>query len=246
MADDNSALEIEQGGDEGSTGSERPRKKPLGKVWAHTPMEIVAGIGALLAVGTSVSGIILDGFSSKIAIVSGILTSIVGPYSYYQQTKLTDIAALKATHEAVKKEVDRLAGENVRLGDTVGGLSETMDKLEDVEGALDVITQTQGQSVDTFKEQVEANREILNQLQKQLRANVLQNLLQVVIRSDQDDNMEIEEHEIDPLINRITKINGVEVMRDRFRERIISSGGQLSSVMDIIKNLMANDSGGGG
>jgi len=244
MAEGTTALEIEEGGDEEvASGNSRNESKQLGKVWAHTPMEILSGVGALVSVGTSVTAIVMSGFQS-IVLISGILTCVVGPYSYYQQTKLTDIVALKATHEAVKREVNRLAGENVRLNETVGDLSNTMDKLEDVEQALDVITQTQGQSVATFKEQVKENREILNQLQKQLRANVLQNLLQVVIRSDQDDNMQIEEHEIDPLINRITKINGVEVMRDRFRHRIMSSGGSLSSVMDIIKNLMADDVSG--
>merc|ERR1711862_204543 len=186
------------------------------------------------------------GTQSGIVYVAGALSSVIGPYSYYQQTKLTDIIALKETHEAVKRGVDRLQSENMRLNETVGELSDTIDKLEDVEQALDVITQTQGQSVAAFAEQVKENREILGQLQKQLRANVLQNLLQVVIRSDQDDNMTIEEHEIDPLINRITKINGVEVRKDRFRHRIMSSGGSLNSVMDIIKNLMAGDGKGGG
>ena len=143
--------------------------------------------------------------------------------------------------EAVKREVDRLQAENVRLNETVGELSDTIDKLEDVEQALDVITQTQGQSVAAFAEQVKENRDILGQMQKNLRANVLQNLLQVVIRSDQDDNMTIEADEIDDLINRIKKINGVEVREEKFKDRIISSGGSLSSVMDIIKNLMADD-----
>merc|ERR1712176_675718 len=115
--------------------------------------------------------------------------------------------------------------------ETVGELSNTIDKLEDVEQALDVITQTQGRSVAAFAEQVKENRDILGQMQKHLRANVLQNLLQVVIRSDQDDNMTIEEDEIDDLINRI-------------KEAIRSSKGSLSAVMDIIKNLMAEDNSG--
>jgi translation initiation factor 2B subunit (eIF-2B alpha/beta/delta family) len=123
----------------------------------------------------------------------------------------------------------------------VGELSDTIDRLEDVEQALDVITQTQGQSVAAFAEQVKENRNILGQMQKNLRANVLQNLLQVVIRSDQDDNMTIEEDEIDDLIQRIQKINGVEVREEKFKAAIMGSGGSLSSVMDIIKNLMADD-----
>ena len=48
-------------------------------------------------------------------IAAGICGSVVAPYAYYQQTKLTDIIALKQTHEAVKREVDRLQSENVRL-----------------------------------------------------------------------------------------------------------------------------------
>ena len=83
--------------------------------------------------------------------------------------------------------------------------------------------------------------------------------------------MQIEEDEIDDLVSRIKKINGgekgcptlaslsctnviafffapiivtVEVREERFKEKIISSGGQLSSVMDIIKNLMADDVSG--
>lgn len=234
---------IEEGGIPSSASSPRKSKK-LKRVMSHTPMEILSGSVAVVAVGTSVTAMIMTAFASPVVIASGALSSVIGPYAYYQQTKLTDIIALKETHEAVKREVDRLQSENVRLNETVGELSDTIDKLEDVEQALDVITQTQGQSVAAFAEQVKENRDILGQMQKNLRANVLQNLLQVVIRSDQDDNMQIEEDEIDDLINRIKKINGVEVMEDRFKDRIMSEGGSLSSVMDIIKNLMADDVSG--
>jgi hypothetical protein len=233
--------DVEEGGAPLSSSSAKKSKK-LNKVMSHTPMEILSGGVAAVSVGTSVTAMILNPMTP--VFVAGALSSVIGPYAYYQQTKLTDIVALKETHEAVKREVDRLQAENVRLNETVGELSDTIDKLEDVEQALDVITQTQGQSVAAFAEQVKENREILGQMQKNLRANVLQNLLQVVIRSDQDDNMQIEEDEIDDLISRIKKINGVEVREDRFKDAIMSSGGSLSSVMDIIKNLMADDISG--
>eukprot|EP00985_Skeletonema_marinoi_P002657 scaffold1098_cov108-Skeletonema_marinoi.AAC.1 len=232
---------IEEGGVPANE-STKEQKKKLKKIANHTPMEIISGAFAGLSVGTSVTAMILA--PSTPVFVAGALSSVIGPYAYYQQTKLTDILALKETHEAVKREVDRLSQENVRLNETVGELSDTIDRLEDVEQALDVITQTQGQSVDAFAEQVKENRDILGQMQKNLRANVLQNLLQVVIRSDRDDNMQIEFDEIDDLITRIKKINGVEVREDKFRDMITTSGGSLSTVMDIIKNLMAEDKGG--
>lgn len=234
--------DVEEGDAAPVSSSSAKSSKKLAKVKDHTPMEIVSGGIATLSVGTSVAAMILNPMGP--VFIAGALSSVIGPYAYYQQTKLTDILALKETHEAVKREVDRLQRENARLNETVGELSDTIDKLEDTEQALDVITQTQGQSVATFAEQVKENREILNQMQANLRANVLQNLLQVVIRSDQDDNMQIEEDEIDDLISRIKKINGVEVREDRFKDAIMSSGGSLSSVMDIIKNLMADDVSG--
>ncbi|KAL3807727.1 hypothetical protein ACHAXA_005328 [Cyclostephanos tholiformis] len=215
-------------------------RRGLNMVKANTPMEIFAGCVAAFSIGTSVTAMVFNS-GSAIVYVAGALSSVIGPYAYYQQTKLTDIIALRETHEAVKREVDRLQAENVRLNETVGELSDTIDKLEDVEQALDVITQTQGQSVAAFADQVKENRDILLAMQKNLRANVLQNLLQVVIRSDQDDSMQIEMDEVDDLISRIKKINGVEVSEERFKRAIRTSGGSLSSVMDIIKNLMAED-----
>ncbi|KAL9191221.1 hypothetical protein ACHAXT_000927 [Thalassiosira profunda] len=228
--------------EEGGLGAARAsptKSKQLRKVMSHTPMELVSGTVALIAVGTSVTAMILNPMTP--VFVAGALSSVIGPYAYYQQTKLTDILALKETHDAVKQEVDRLQAENMRLNETVGELSDTLDKLEDVEQALDVITQTQGQSVSAFAEQVKENQNILGQMQKNLRANVLQNLLQVVIRSDRDDDLTIDEREVDDLLAKMQKINGVEVREEKFKDAIMSSGGDISNVMDVIKNLMNED-----
>merc|ERR1712038_972857 len=129
-------------------------------------------------------------------------------------------------------------------GASVAELGETVDELEHVEQCLDVITQTQGQSVDAFAEQVAENREILARMQKNLKANILQNLLSVVIRSDGDGSMTIEEDEIDGLIKRIRDINGVLIDDNLFRKAVLENGGSLQAVMDVVKDLIAgnNDS----
>ena len=211
--------------------------KNLKKIKSQTPMEILSGTVAAVSIAISITAMAMSSRSS-IVIVAGIASSAIGPYAYYQQKKLTDIVALKETYEVVKREVNRLSAENIRLNETVGELSETIDKLEDTEQALDTITQTQGQSVAAYAQQVKEHEEILNQMQKHLKANKVQNLLQVIIRTDQDDNMQIDEDEIDNLLTKIRNINGVEVREDRFRAAVKASGGSLSSVMDIIRNLL--------
>ncbi len=237
---DETAMEMEGGIVHSENSSPQTRSsKNLKKIKSQTPMEILSGGIAAISMAVSITAMAMS--PSSIVIVAGLASGALGPYAYYQQKKLTDIVALKQTYEVVKREVNRLHAENIRLNETIGELSGTIDKLEDTEQALDVITQTQGQSVAAFAQQVREHEEILNQMRKHLKANKVQNLLQVIIRVDQDDNMLIDEDEIDNLLSKIKKINGVEVREDRFRAAVKASGGSLSSVMDIIRNLLFDE-----
>lgn len=145
---------------------------------------------------------------------------------------------MQETHAALSEQVDRLGQENNRLHDTVVDLSATVDRLEDVEQALDAITQQQGMSIEALEEQVKDNRDILRRMQSGLKANILQNLLQVVIRSDKDGSMTVGEHEIDELMVKLEEIDGVTVNEEPFKKVVLESGGSLQSIMNLIKSLM--------
>ena len=249
--DSNAIEEGRSGGGGTSAATSSPNKgKKVKKLANHTPMEILHGFVATVSILTSLTGMVLTG-GDGVVIFAGALTCVIAPYAYYQQTKLTDINFMKATYMSITRQVDRLNTENRRLHDKLTELTNTIDRLEDVETAMEVITGTQGQSIEEVAEQVQQSAEILAQMKKNLRAHVLQNLLQVVIRSDHDDNMKIEDDEIDDLIRRIRIINGVEVNEEEFRKLVAKSGGSLTKVMDIIRNMMAYDDdddelGGGG
>ena len=244
--DSNAIEEGRSGG--GSTPAAAPatsspnKGKKTKKLANHTPMEILHGFVATVSILTSLTGMVLTR-GDGVVIFAGALTCVIAPYAYYQQTKLTDINFIKATYMSITRQVDRLNTENRRLHDKLTELTNTIDRLEDVETAMDIITGTQGQSIEEVTEQVQQSAEILAQMKKNLRAYVLQNLLQVVIRSDHDDNMKIEDDEIDDLIRRIRNINGVEVNEEEFRKLVAKSGGSLTKVMDIIRNMMAYDDG---
>lgn len=211
----------------------------LRPIVGNTPMELFAGAIAGASVASSAAAMIVQPIN--IVFAAGGLSCAIGPYAYWQQRRLTDVVALQETHKALAEQVERLGKQNERLHDTVDELSETVDKLEDVEQALEVITMQQGQSIEAFEAQVADNRDILSKMQSSLKGNVLQNLLQVVIRSDKDESMTIEDHEIGQLIDQIKGINGVEVNEPKFKEKITQSGGSLQCVMDIIRNLMNDD-----
>ena len=145
---------------------------------------------------------------------------------------------MQETHAALSEQVDRLGQENNRLHDTVVDLSATVDRLEDVEQALDAITQQQGMSIDALEEQVRDNRDILRRMRSGLKSNILQNLLQVVIRSDKDGSMTVGEHEIDELMVKLEEIDGVTVDEEPFKKLVLESGGSIQSIMSVIKSMM--------
>ena len=163
----------------------------------------------------------------------------MGPYAYYQQTRLTDIKVLQETQAVLQQQVDTLTAENNRLAGNVEDMTTSVQHLGDVQEALETITAQQGQSVDAFRSQVQENKTLLGNMQSNLKANVLQNLLSVILRSDTDQDMIIDDVEIQDLIRRIRNLSGVHLHEDRFREKIANKS--VADVMEIVKNLVHND-----
>jgi predicted PurR-regulated permease PerM len=149
-----------------------------------TKMERVAGVVAGGAVATALVAMVIEG--SVIVILGGVLSCIVGPYAYWQETRLTDIKALQETERAILAIVESLRVENQRLTKSVDEMTETVTKLDDVENALSVITQTQGNAVETLSKQVQECKDNLERMQSNVKGRILRNLLSLLQRIDTD------------------------------------------------------------
>jgi hypothetical protein len=212
-------------------------KGPLKPVSETTLKERLAGGVAVCAVGTSLAAIIVE--QSAVVVVAGLLSIVMGPYAYYQQTKLTDIATLKETAAAVQVEVDRLKTENDRLGKNIDELGNTIDELQDVEEALEVISKTQGQSVEALEKQVQENKEILSKMKKSTKGRVIQNLISIIYRGDENADDMISVDEATNVIQGLSKIGGLKINEARLREAI--TGKSIECVIDVVKNLLNDD-----
>lgn len=215
------------------------RRTPLKVLSETTAMERMTGLLAIMAIVTSIIAIIVEG--SLIVVIAGILSIITGSYGHWQQRQITDILALKKTHETMKTEVETLHNSNWQLKQNVGELSVTVERLEDTEKALDAITNTQGESVTEFTRQVNENKKILSSLEDNHKANILQNLISVLLNCDANNDDKISTQELDNLIEKIQSINKVEIHEDRFREMVKKSNMSVSAVMDVITNLLSED-----
>eukprot|EP00568_Trieres_chinensis_P002721 CAMPEP_0183307088 /NCGR_PEP_ID=MMETSP0160_2-20130417/16120_1 /TAXON_ID=2839 ORGANISM="Odontella Sinensis, Strain Grunow 1884" /NCGR_SAMPLE_ID=MMETSP0160_2 /ASSEMBLY_ACC=CAM_ASM_000250 /LENGTH=250 /DNA_ID=CAMNT_0025470601 /DNA_START=93 /DNA_END=845 /DNA_ORIENTATION=+ len=220
----------------------RARLKPIAET---TPLEAAAGVSAAAAVGTSIAAMVLT-LGASTVILAGVISSFVGAYVYYQQTQLTDINALKETTEAMKQEMETLKENNVRLKASVERLGNSVSGLEDAEQALDVLTSIQGQTVETFLQQLEESRQILKKVKMSNRNDVVQNIIEVMMRCDTDGDNTIDEDEVDLLLTKLKNINGVGIHEGKFRSVVKGSGGNVQALIDIIKDALAEDGGPGG
>jgi uncharacterized protein YukE len=202
-----------------------------------TTTERLAGGAAGVAVITALIAMILEG--GIIVVVAGILSVVVGPYAYYQQTMLTDIKALQETEAKISIEVDRLQAENKRLAHSIGDLTTTVDDLKEVEDALEMITSMQGNAVKAFADQVDQARQNLARLETSLKSDITSNLISLIFASDKDNDAVLDLDEVEPLITRINNLPGVEVHAQMFRDATV--GKPINAVCDVISNLMKAD-----
>eukprot|EP00978_Attheya_sp_CCMP212_P045469 scaffold348153_cov48-Attheya_sp.AAC.2 len=75
-------------------------------------------------------------------------------------------------------------------------------------------------------------------MKEHLEAVALQDILDVVIRSDKDEDFIIDPEEVNLLILRLQSSNGIEVEPEKFKALMAKKGYKLSAVLDVCRNLM--------
>ena len=140
----------------------------------------------------------------------------------------------------MKSEVDRLEESNTRLTSNIDNLTASVDRLEEVDQALEVITSANGQNIDMFRKQVDESKAILKSMQTNHKAAVLQNLLTVIFRSDTDRDNVIGEAEAADLLRSIRNTTqGVTIHEDRFNDAVL--GKPVGAVVELVENLLRDD-----
>mmetsp|Transcript_9717 Transcript_9717/g.16240 ORF Transcript_9717/g.16240 Transcript_9717/m.16240 type:complete len:257 (-) Transcript_9717:40-810(-) len=203
--------------------------------------KVVAGVGFGTA-GVSLATIVLS--TNPIAYGSSIIGLGVGPYAAIQQSKISEVEALRQTNKRLGEEVDILKHENERLQGQIGSLEESVKNLQEMEQALQTVQAAEGQSIDELESQLKDLQEIYDGMEDNLNGNILQNLIHVVLAVDNDGDMILDDDEIQELIFKFEELNGVDLDDDKFRQVIIDHGRSLNAIMELVRNLLEDPDGG--
>lgn len=178
---------------------------------------------------------------SVVVYVAGVIGILVVPVTAVSQLKLQDTDGLRRIQNKLRKEVNRLMAENNKLHDNVDELETQVGGLKKIEGELQDIATTQGTNVEQLVSLVKENQILLDAMNRNLKATTVETLLQIVLRSDRDESFHISGDEVDILMLRMQNVEGVEIDEHRLRKKIEKSGGDLSCVIQMIKDMVNKD-----
>lgn len=198
---------------------------------------VTAGV-AIGAVCSAVTAMAIE--QSVVVVAAGILSSILSLSLHWQQTRVVGIEALHEASRSIQAEVEELHADNRRLVSNVDELKTSVQHLEDVQQVLVAITSTQDSSIEAFQKQIANSENVLKQMQTNVTATVLQNLLSVAFRADTDGNVVIDDAEALKLVRRINVVPGINLNEVKLRAAI--TGKSFDSILSIVEDILSEKS----
>jgi len=215
---------------EGSQGSEK--EKLTG--WKYL-RSIAAG---LLAAGSLAMQVVI------ILTVGGIPTFIAGGLGAFvavcvgvRQAFLSKMDTLRDVHNKLRDEVNRMTEENNILSSNVNELSGEVDRVEVIEGELQIIAEVGQTNVNNLVNLIAENAETMRAQVKCVKAAVAEQILTSILRTDKDGDLQITDREVDILVMRLKHQEGVEIEEVSLRRELAKVSGSIGSLMEFFRHM---------
>jgi len=219
----------------------RPLIKPFSKMIL---IEKLAFIVAWITIILSFIAMIIEG--GKFVVASWIFSMIMGPYLYYQKVTLTNMAIMKETNNSLERDISRLKGENTTFSYNGDELEGRVEDLLDVEEALEIVTNSNGQSEDALEKKMKSNTEIVQQMKQTAYGIVIEVLIsliyQEVLNKNNNNNNNIDkiflsEKDVTKMIQNLNGVKGLFINEYRLRNTLV--GNPIGeSIFDALQNLL--------
>ena len=174
--------------------------------------------------------------------ISSVLGLIVSPLAAFQQHKLTQVEALSQTNERLEQDVSQLAAQNTRLTANLQQAEESVYNLQAMQETLETLQSVQGQSMDELEQQLQESKYILATMNTNLKGQLLQNLITVLLNADKDGNMILSDDDIEEIVHRLEGLHNVNINDAALRQVIIDHGRSVEAVMEVAKAALLSDS----
>ena len=81
----------------------------------------------------------------------------------------------------------------------------------------------QGLSLDQLEDQLEESKKIMNKMKLNLQGDILGNLIEVAMACDEDGDFELDDNEIDIILAKLEKLQGVDIDEGKVKKVLITA-----------------------
>jgi hypothetical protein len=110
-----------------------------------------------------------------------------------------------------------------------------------MQNTLETVRAVEGQSLDELQKQLDTSKEILDHMQDNLMADILQSLITVVLACDKDGDSILSDEEINSLIEKMEGVQGIDLKQDLLRAKLVEQGRSLNAILNVCKNVLDDD-----
>jgi len=110
-----------------------------------------------------------------------------------------------------------------------------------MEETLASLHAVQGMSLADMEVQLEQSKTILAGMRQNVKGELLQNIVSVLLAVDADQNMLLSDAEIDALIINLEGINSVQLKEQLLKDCIVEHGRSIVALMEVARNLMKDN-----
>jgi hypothetical protein len=164
---------------------------------------------------------------------------VISPIVAVQKVKLRKLGGFRGQHNRLREQVGLLHKQNNNLKQSIDELGKQNAKLKQIESNLAGVAKKSGTTVDRLVEIVQENGKIQQEIQNNLQAEVIRQLMTAILQTDADRNFVVSPREVEVLIVRLQNIPGIQLDEAAFRSCLASDEDALTlaDVCNIARDM---------
>lgn len=164
---------------------------------------------------------------------------VISPIVAVQKVKLRKLGGFRGQHNRLREQVGLLHQQNDSLKHSIDEFSKQNAKLKQCEFNLDMFAKKSGKTVDKLVEIVQENGKIQQEIQNNLKMEVIRQMMTAILQTDADRNFVVSPQEVELLIMRLKNLPGVQLDEAAFRSCLASDEDALtlSDICNIVRNM---------
>lgn len=169
--------------------------------------------------------------------VAGGLAIVTASAVGVRQFSIARMDTLRNIHNKMREEVNRMTEENNELTENVNELQQEVGRVADIEAELSKIAEAGHTSCNHLVGLVNENAITLKKQAKIVKAQMAEQILTSILRTDRDQNLNITDKEVDILFMRLRAVSGANVNETQMRSVLRRNDGSVGSLMQFLRSI---------